>query len=462
MSLRSLSFRVSLSLALCLVLALPAAARDETSRDQRLARLAVAKERLRGHAPRPATPPYQLSAEEALGAQLYQDERLSLRRNQSCATCHSLVAARDPITGRRLPAPGFVDPRNVETGSAVSAGSVPGRHGQLNAPSSGYAAFSPHFFWNSTDGLYMGGQFWDGRSATLAEQAAQPFLNANEMAMPNKASVIERLRENPQYVRAFRQIYGLDLNALHTGGHAAHAGAIDSVYRALTVAIAAFEKSRALNRFTSKFDFYVAGMADLSPAELRGLEVFNGQGNCAACHPATPTIAPNGEVMPPLFTDFSYDNIGLPRNIDIPGNPQPGEGLGGRADIAARDPSGADVGKHKVMSLRNIALTPPYGHNGVFATLAGIVHFYNTRDVLGVVADIHAPGFGVTGWPAPEIAANVNHDELGALGLDDQQEADLVTFLRTLTDGYPEWGNDPRVPPGSRSPYVATPFPPFP
>ena len=97
-------------------------------------------------------------------------------------------------------------------------------------------------------------------------------------------------------------------------------------------------------------------------------------------------------------------------------------GLGGRPDIAAKDPTGAELGKHKVMSLRNIAITPPYGHNGFFATLEEVVHFYNTRDV--------------EAWPAPEVEQNVNTTELGNLGLTPEEEVDVVAFLKTLTDGF--------------------------
>lgn len=439
----------------------PVTARDTLARDERLARLALAQTRLQMVKAATATviPP---KLEEQLGALLYADPILSLNRNQSCASCHALTPTRIKATPSRPTVAAFIDPRNTLTGSAVSAGSVKNRQGVLNAPSVGYAAFSPPFHWNAVDGLYMGGQFWNGRATNLAAQAAEPFLNPHEMAMPDKASVVARLQESKEYQRLFLQAFDLSLAQILTRKPYPRSGAIDAAYDAMTRAIAAFEKSRMFNRFTSKFDYSLAGLTTLSAAEQRGLEVFNGQGNCAACHPATPTFAPDGSVMPPLFTDFSYDNIGLPRNIDIPGNPAPNRGLGGRADIGARDATGADIGKHKVMSLRNVALTPPYGHNGVLHTLAEVVHFYNTRDVLPRIADIHAKGFAVSAWPAPEIARNVNRDELGALGLSAAQEADLVSFLVTLTDGYAEWGRDPRVPRGTPSPYATMPFPPMP
>jgi len=122
----------------------------------------------------------QPTAEQQLGEALYFDTNLSLNRNQSCASCHD-------------PASGFVDPVNVDTLSPVSAGSVDGEFGGLNAPSAAYAAFSPFFHWNGVDGLFVGGQFWNGRANTLAEQAAGPFLNPKEMAMPDEWSVVDRL-----------------------------------------------------------------------------------------------------------------------------------------------------------------------------------------------------------------------------------------------------------------------------
>jgi cytochrome c peroxidase len=409
----------------------------------------------------------RLTLEQRLGQALFSDRNLSFNRNQSCATCHSLDPARDPLTHRKLSSPGFVDPDNVTNDTAVSAGSVDGRFGRLNSPSAGYAAFSPFFHWNGDEGLYVGGQFWNGRADTLAEQAAEPLLNPDEMAMPSAWAVVSRLKEKRQYVKQFRKVYDLDLDAVPAYESAPRAltppPGVAEIYARMTQAIAAFEKSPVFNRFTSKFDFYLAGQTQLTGQEMLGLKVFEDEakGNCAACHLSATTIAPDGNLFPPLFTDFTYDNVGVPRNVNIPGNPEPDPGLGGRSDVAARNPTG-ELGKHKVMSLRNIALTAPYGHNGVFKTLEQIVHFYNTRDVLGGVADNNDPGFGSTGWPAPEIAENVNTDELGDLGLTAEEEAALVAFMKTLTDGYPDWGRDPGVPPGTPSPFAATPFPPLP
>jgi cytochrome c peroxidase len=115
------------------------------------------------------------------------------------------------------------------------------------------------------------------------------------------------------------------------------------------------------------------------------------------------------------------------------------------------------------MGLRNIAVTAPYMHNGVLATLADVVHFYNTRDSKPrTCRDNNDAGFGEDCWPVPEVARNVNVEELGNLGLSEEQEQALVAFMHTLTDGYPEWGKDPKVPPGTASPFAGTAFPPAP
>jgi len=454
----------AMMIALCCLSAVQAAAATDDRREERIERH---RKSLEGKADRWRRPPAQLKLSDAaaLGERLFFDKNLSLNRNQSCESCHSLSVGADHGTGAPLPALGFVDNDNVRNLTAVSDGSDMTKFGALNAPSVGYAAFSPAFHWDSAEGLYVGGQFWNGRSNDLAEQARQPFLNPVEMAMPSKWALVSRVRENPSYVVAFRKLFGLNLRQI-PGNDRAPASApaplgVNEAYQLISEAIAQFEQERSFSRFTSKFDFVLAGRARFTPEEAFGQDLFNGKAQCNACHISEAGIAPDGSPMPPLFTDFTYDNIGAPRNLKIPNRPAPDPGLGGRADVAARDPSGGDLGKHKVMSLRNIAITPPYGHNGVFESLEQITHFYNTRDTLGRVANNLSPGFGVAGWPEPEIEQNVNADELGDLGLTAAEERALVAFMKTLTDGYPEWGRDPRVRPGTPSPFRETPFPPF-
>ncbi len=409
-----------------------------------------------------------LDAEQQLGQMLYMDSNLSLERNQSCNTCHALQPAGASAVGETKAAAGLVDPENVRDGTAVSKGSVAGKAGRLNAPSAAYARFSPHFHWDADEQLYIGGQFWNGRAASLAEQAMGPPLNPVEMAMPSSWAVVTRLKGNPLYVSRFRELYKIDLDSI-PGNEAATADllpppGVHEAFERMANAIAEFEKSKIFSPFTSKYDYVLAGRTEFTELERAGLELFNSdKSQCSACHPSTPLATPDGQSIPPLFTDFSYDNLGLPRNSNIPGDPEPDLGLGGREDIAAADPRGEQLGKHKVMGLRNITITAPYMHNGALSSLEEVVHFYNTRDVKPREChDINDPGFGKDCWPAPEVKRNVNIEELGNLRLSADQEQALVAFMKTLTDGYPSWGNDSRVPPGTPSPYVGVALPPAP
>jgi len=405
-------------------------------------------------------------AEQTLGNLLFRDPNLSLNRNQACANCHSLAPAIDPLTQLPFGAPGFVDPVNVADGTPVSAGSTAGDFGALNAPSVGYAAFSPDFFWDPIAYVYTGGQFWNGRATNLEAQAGVPMLNLVEMGMPSEWAVVTRLKEDTNYVALFQQIYGLDLDAIPAGELAPATntppGAVAAVFAAAVQAIAQFERSPVFNQFTSKYDFWLAGMTTLNSNELSGYDLFNGKANCFDCHVSFAGVDRAGNATPPLFTDFTYANVGLPRNWNIPGTPPPDPGLGGRADIAAADPDGSQIGLHKTMSLRNIAITPPYGHNGVFSNLQQVVHFYNTRDTLGQLDANTNAGFGITGWPAPEISSNLCIADIGNLRLTAAEEAQIVAFLRTLTDNYPATGGDTNVPPGTPSPFANAPLPTIP
>jgi len=202
-----------------------------------------------------------------------------------------------------------------------------------------------------------------------------------------------------------------------------------------------------------------AGAAELTTEqEQRGADLFDDKAKCAACH----VPAPEGTDYPALLTDFTFDNLGVPCNVNIPGEPGPDPGLAGNSRVIDDGRSAGEAGKHKVMSLRNIALTAPYMHNGVFRTLEEVVHFYNTRDTLDYVcADNNDPGFGVHCWPAPEFPATMNVEELGDLGLTPEEEAAIVAYLKTFTDNYPRWGDDPAVPPDTPSPYAES-LPPLP
>jgi cytochrome c peroxidase len=207
--------------------------------------------------------------QERLGRLLFFDRHLSKNRNQSCATCHD-------------PSEGFVDPINVRLPAyiPVSVGSDVSLSGDRNAPSSGYAKFSPPFFFDTEAGLYTGGQFLDGRASTLADQAKGPFLNPLEMGMADEAAVIAALkdpsnRNAADYQILFKKIYDIDLAVINTTN--VNASVLDA-YDKLAQAIGEFEKSVAFAPFTSKFDQVMIEKATFTDAEARGWAVFNGKG----------------------------------------------------------------------------------------------------------------------------------------------------------------------------------------
>jgi cytochrome c peroxidase len=386
-------------------------------------------------------------AQLALGEKLYNDVNLSLNADQSCATCHnpnpkvslvvgSFIDDRAPVlalTGHDPPWPALVPPPVSQGSDDNPSITTDDRFGGRNTPSAAYAAFSPAFRFDEVAGLYVGGQFWDGREMNLAGQAAGPFRNPVEMAMPDKSAVVLALQADyPRYQDLFKAAYvtkdgPFDLKAVDGTSNQA----VLEAYDLMAKAIGEFEKTQLFNKFNSKYDYFLAGQGTLTAEEEKGLKLFEGKAMCALCHISQASIAPNGGPMPPLFTDFTYDNLGVPKNYFIEvlnGAQDPDLGLGGVLSDLAQD------GKFKVMTLRNIEITAPYAHNGVFQTLEEIVHFYNTRDVLGICADNMDSEFGVTCWPAPDVADNMNVAELGDLSLSAKQEQRIVLFLKTLTD----------------------------
>lgn len=335
-----------------------------------------------------------LSDKEELGLLIFTDSTLSMPAGQSCASCHEV--------GR-----GFADPEK----RAISEGVVKGRFAKRNSPTVAYARFVPPLSYDSVEEVYVGGLFLDGRVANLTEQAADPFIDMLEMAN-SRQGVVHSIRKAPYFAK-LQAIYGQSNDA-------------DSIFHYVTDALAAYQSSDVVSPFSSKFDDYLAGRATLTPDELRGKELFEDveKGMCAECHPLTPDPL-YGRV---LFTDHTYDNLGVPRNEKNPYYTQPLQfNSSGRdfVDLGLGDvlKNSDEDGKFRVPTLRNIALTAPYGHNGYFATLEDIVHFYNVRDV------------DTTGkFGAAEYPFTVNVDELGNLGLTPEEERQIVTFLHTLTD----------------------------
>lgn len=330
-----------------------------------------------------AAPPAVETDLQKLGMHLYNDKNFSLFQNQSCRTCHHHFAGFADLKNH-------MDPYN----SVVSIGSDGVSKGGRNAPTSAYAGFSPPL--EFIDGEYVGGLFWDGRADgkvlgdSLAEQALGPPLNQVEMALPDDDAVIAVIRDS-SYVNLWYKVFGpKSLDDV--------AEAYDNFGRA----VAAYERSADVTKFTSKYDVDQGGFTE---SEDRGMVLF--EANCARCHSTTAEFG----APAPLFTNYRYANIGVPANPLVVLD-SPDLGLG----VTVGDPD--QNGKFKVPTLRNIAMSAPYSHNGSFPTLESMVSFLNDSSKF-----------------KPEVESNID-PVVGKLGLSVGQVNDIVAFLRTLTDEY--------------------------
>ncbi|MEA1920245.1 MAG: cytochrome c peroxidase [Campylobacterota bacterium] len=347
-----------------------------------------------------------------LGKRLFFDANLSLNKSMSCSTCHNPDTA---FIDARFQEPSHGNPVD----GALSLGDDGLSLGGRNAPSVAYAMFSPTFGQNS-DGDYVGGQFHDGRSQDLKAQAKGPFLDAAEMMMPDDASVIERVKENPQYVADITALYGDILDD------------VNASYHAITEAIATFEKDEeTFATFDSKYDKYLKKEYSMSIQEELGYSLFfsNNNTNCATCH----TLNSESEASErELFSNYEYENIGTPPNManfiakGIAYSPD--LGLGGRDDIN----DSAHYGKYKVPTLRNVAVTGPYMTNGVFKNLRTVIEFY---DHLAGNSDHPINPETGEAWEEPKVPETVNHEVLqDTKALTDDKIDAIVAFLKLLTD----------------------------
>ncbi len=355
----------------------------------------------------------KFDTKEKLGESLFFDKNISLTRNTSCSTCHN-------------PEHGFIDARfrddsrdqNIFIDGALSVGDDGFSLGGRNAPTASYAQFSPTF----DPTILKGGQFHDGRAATLQVQAGGPPLDGAEMQMPNKQSVVERIEENEDYILAFKALYGKEI--------------FDDTnlsYDAMANAIAKFEKTPEFAPFDSKYDRFKKGEYSFTIEEDLGYSLFfsNANTNCATCHTLNSTSEAQSKEM---FSNYEYENIGTPRNISA---------MDARASLGLQDVDaifngvGATVGnsehlgKTKVPTLRNIAVTGPYMNNGVFQNLRTVLEFYDHMAKLGHHTN---PETGKD-WVANDNLATVNHIDLeNTKELDDTKIRALEAFLRTLAD----------------------------
>ena len=423
----------------------------------------------------------------ALGKAIFFDTDLSANGTQSCATCHA-------------PEVGFTGPDGlVNAGGAVYQGALPNHFGNRKPPASAYAGDSPVFHFEEVEGGWFGGMFWDGRATgahlgdPLAEQAQGPFLNPLEQAIANAQVLCVKVKK-ADYAGLFAEVWGAD--SLDC------AKDVDGVYERIGRSVAAYERSAEVNPFSSKFDLFwdnataagkdvtrikcgTGGMGGggggggmggamgcpgggmdpnrwtafrnlgLTDAELQGLAVFNDRADCSSCHKLEP--GPDGY---PLFTDFGYDNLGIPKNPDNPFYAMPeawnpdgvnwvNYGLGDLLKSAGNAPEvyEPEMGKFKVPTLRNVDLRPSqdfvkaYGHNGYFKSLEDIVLFYHWRAMMdGGCIGGGMGGGGMGGgcggmadmFPPPEVDENRT-----PLTMFPRPQVDnIVAFLKTLSDGY--------------------------
>lgn len=337
-----------------------------------------------------------------MGQALFFDPNLSKNRTQACATCHN-------------PDAGFADNRDNGVNAMASLGDDGKSIGDRQAPTATYAKFSPLFHYDKKLKEYVGGQFWDGREPSLEGQAGGPPLNPIEMGMSDKKSVVDRIKENDYYVTSFKTLWGdkiFDDN--------------DKAYLAMTQAIGAFEKTDEFSPFDSKYDRYLRGEYDLTLLEDLGMSLFfsNNNTNCSTCH----KLHEEGNPLE-TFTNFQYRNIGVPANEKLRtknGVKDIDKGLLANPAVSQKE----HEGKHKVPTLRNVAVTPPYMHNGIFKDLRTVMEFYDkyNNTQRNINPETNKP------WADPEVAHSIALDELKAKKLTDRKIDALIAFLETLTD----------------------------
>jgi cytochrome c peroxidase len=468
-----------------------------TGLDQEISRVEREIDQIEQHAlaewrTTPAGPSNRARQVRILGKLLLFDKNLSVNRNEACSFCH-------------MPDTDFTGPISSLNATTVSyPGSVRHRFGHRKPQSYTYAPFFPALLYNESQKDFYGGNFWDLRATgyrlqnPAAEQAQDPPVDPNEMGMSDSACVVRRLSQS-LYRALFETVWGeqafvirwpqdveqvcskpgpapaSDPYPVHLSGE--DRGRSNSTYDQFALSIAAYEASPEVSPFTSKFDYALANSDKqvLNPDELAGWNLFRGRGMCNTCHldgtasnakqrNSTPIGPGNAASVAPLFTDFTSNNLGLPKNPSIPyysadrpdlygfiANPLGAKFIDGGVGDFLRSPANinsdwkqhanAFYGKFQTSSLRNVDKRPrpdfvkAYMHNGYLKSLKEVVHFYNTRDTLGACKNSNDPRQKISCWPPPEISRNLN-TTIGRLGLTDKEEDQIVAFMRTLTDGY--------------------------
>jgi cytochrome c peroxidase len=241
------------------------------------------------------------------------------------------------------------------------------------------------------------------------------------MGMPNKALVLTRLKENAVYISWFKKIYGEGVLA-----------SPDRAYQALTESIASFEKTDFFSAFNSKYDHYLEGKYKLTEQEDLGMTLFFSEqfSNCNQCHQLKAIPATEKET----FSDYTYHNIGVPVNTAVRihnKTPEHYRDLGLFGNPEVNDTT--TIGKFKVPTLRNVAVTAPYMHNGVFKELETVLAFYNKYNSKNKMRQINPET--QEKWAPPELDENISLEELKSVpALDDKRINALISFIKILTD----------------------------
>jgi cytochrome c peroxidase len=448
-------------------------------------------------------------AVDVLGKLMNFDSNISPFRNEACGFCHM------PYAGFSGPIP------SVNLTMVAYPGTFHFRAGKRTAQRYTYSPDFPVLEYNTAQGVFFGGNFWDARSTGYklqsadAEQAQHPPVDTQEMGFPDTACIAFRLSK-AVYRPLFELVWGMDFDirwpgdtekiCATPGGAASFGGSAtpirlslkdrtkaNNIYDHWGQSISKYERSNRLSPFTSKFDAFLKGTYTLTADEMAGYNLFKGKANCNSCHLDGRSTAPTPDQTDtgaasstrPLFTCFGYANLGLPLNPRVAlfyqttpdrfgFTPNP-SGFGYR-DLglgtflrSAANPNSQWVqfaqpsdGQMQTSTARDVAMTPPqcptteagqvdangsaipyfqkeFFHNGYIKSLKQLVHFYNTRDVFAFkVTSGHCPAGKtekVDCWPMAEVPNNIDMT-FGNLGLTDQQENQIVTFLQALSDGF--------------------------
>ena len=360
---------------------------------------------------------------ESFGAALFFDTSLSRYNNLSCASCHD-------------PAKAFSDARPTSVLAGASSGSDGVSVGQRNAPALTYVGFTPDLTLNDSHTVISGstlrgapdpvpadkvrgGFFWDGREATLESQVLEPFTNKSEMALADEYELTTRVINN----EAYRQYLGDSLDH-------------NDVLPKISSALAAFLRSDTFNSFDSRYDRYLRGEIKPTREETIGMGLFFAPGftSCANCHQSEAT----GYAQREVFTNHRYENIGTPINsvlLDQNGSDKTFRDLGLASNPAVTNEFELTdlAGRIKVPSLRNVAVTGPYMHNGVFSELSTLMVFYNHFNETGHSGQLNPETnkpWGISNSPENVV----EHKLQSGFPLNARQIAALTAFLRMLTD----------------------------